>query len=325
MRGRALTALIAGVTAWSIAARAQQPAMPVVGALETGAPAYHSPSAAAFLRGLSQAGYAEGQNVTIEVRWAENRYERIPALAQDLIRRRVSVIFAGNVVSALATKAETSVIPIVFITGVDPVELGLVASLSRPGGNLTGISMLGAGLVAKRLELLHEVVPKASTIGAVVNRGNPNAELQLRNLEVAARGVGMQLHPVQVSSVDEFEASFAMLSREQAQAVVVGADPMFFQNRDRLVALAARHRLPAVYEWREFTETGGLMSYGPSLLEARRQAGVYVGRILKGEKPEDLPVLQPTQFELVVNLRTARSLGLDVPPSLLARADEVIE
>ena len=191
MRRRALIALVAGATAWSLAARAQQPALPVVGALETGASDYHSPSAAAFRRGLSQAGYAEGQNVTIEVRWAENRYERIPALARDLVRRGVSVIFAGNVVSALAAKAETSVVPIVFITGVDPVELGLVASLSRPGGNLTGISMLGAGLVVKRLELLHEVVPKATTIGAVVNRGNPNAELQLRNLEVAARSVGM--------------------------------------------------------------------------------------------------------------------------------------
>ena len=329
MRRRDFIILLAGgMGGWPSALRAQQKAMPVVGYLGAGS-APSSPNQppsllAAFRQGLSETGYVEGQNLAIEYRWAKGHYDRLPALAADLVGRKVDVIAASTTLSALAAKDATSTIPIVFSVA-DPIESGLVASLARPGANLTGISLLTAELMPKRLELLSELVPHARVIVLLVNPSSATAERMIRDVQEAARAKGVQLSILKASTESEIDAAFATLAQQQAGALVVSPDPFFLSRREQLVALAARHALPAIYEWREFAATGGLISYGTSLTGMYRLAGGYVGRILKGAKPADLPVQQPTTFELVVNLKTAQALGLTVPPSILARADEVIE
>jgi putative tryptophan/tyrosine transport system substrate-binding protein len=279
---------------------------------------------AAFRQGLNDTGYVEGQNVAIEFRWAEDRYDRLPALAADLVSRKVDVIAAQSTPSALAAKSATSTIPIVFTSG-DPVEFGLVASLARPGGNLTGVSFLAVELMAKRFELLSELVPQAGVIALLVNPNSSGAERIVQDVQDAARVKGGQLLILKASTDSEIDTAFASLIQLHAGALVAAADPFLSCRRERLVALASRHAVPAAYEWREFAEAGGLMSYGTSLASVYRQVGIYAGKILKGTKPADLPVQQPTTFELVINLKTAKALGLTVPQSILARADEVIE
>jgi putative ABC transport system substrate-binding protein len=308
------------------AVRAQQKPMPVIGWLSSGSPGPFAPFVAAFHQGLSETGYVEGQNVAIEYRWAEGRYDRLPALAADLVGRKVELIAtSGGTSPALAAKGATLTIPIVFETGADPVERGLVASLARPGGNLTGFAILTAELMPKRFELLSEMVPRAKVITLLVNPNNLAAERTIRELPEVARAKGVQLQILKAGAEDEFETAFAALVQLHAGALLVGNDPFFFSRREELVALAARHAVPAMYEWREFVAAGGLISYGTSFAAVNRQVGVYAGRILKGAKPADLPVQQPTRFELVINLHTAKALGITVPPSILARADEVIE
>jgi putative ABC transport system substrate-binding protein len=324
MKRRELMLLLGGAMTAARALRAQQKAMPVIGYLHYASPGPNAPNVAAFHQGLSEIGYVEGQTVTIEYRWAEGRYDRLPALAIDLVGRKVDVIVAAGPPSARAAKSATSTIPIVFASA-DPVGEGLVASLARPGGNLTGISALSTELTPKRLELLSELVSQVRVIALLVNPNNPTAESIIGNVQGAARAKVMQLHILKAGAESEIDAAFATLVQLQAGALIVGADPFFFSRRDQLVALASRHALPAIYESREFATAGGLMSYGSSLAAAYRQTGIYAGKILKGAKPTDLPVEQPTTFELVVNLKTAKALGLTVPPSILARADEVIE
>ena len=325
MRRRDFIIFLAGaMAAWPLAARAQQKAMPVIGVLNTGSPG-PSPFMAAFRQGLSEAGYVEGQNLAIEYRWAEGHYDRLPALAADLVGRKVDLIMASSPPSALAAKSATSTIPIVFRSGADPVGDGLVASLARPGGNLTGVSFIADELTAKRLELLSELVPRAGVIALLMNPNNATAERVIRDVQEAARTKGLQLHVLKASSESEIDTAFASLVQLHAGALVVGADPFLSGRREQLVALASRRAVPSIYAWREFAASGGLISYGPSLTSAFRLVGTYTGRILKGAKPADLPVQQPNTFELVIYLKTAKALGLTVPPSLLRRADEVIQ
>jgi putative ABC transport system substrate-binding protein len=324
---RAFIGTIAGgLLAAPLAARAQQKAMPVIGVLSTGSPGPSSASSmAAFRQGLSEAGYVEGQNVAIEYRWAEGHYDRLPALAADLVGRKVDLIMANSPPSALAAKSATSTIPIVFRSGADPVGDGLVASLARPGGNLTGVSFIADELTAKRLELLSELVPRVGVIALLMNPNNATAERVIRDVQEAARTKGLQLHILKASSESEIDTAFASLVQLHAGALVVGADPFLSGRREQLVALASRRAVPSIYAWREFAASGGLISYGPSLTSAFRLVGHYAGKVLKGAKPADLPVQQPTTLELVINLKTAKALGLTIPPSLLQRADQVIE
>jgi putative tryptophan/tyrosine transport system substrate-binding protein len=298
--------------------------MPVIGYLNFASPGPRAAVTAAFLEGLGETGYVEGQNLAIEYRWAEGRYDRLPALAADLVSRKVDVIVAAGPFPAIAAKSATSTIPIVFGAG-DAVGAGLVASLARPGGNLTGVSMMGGELQPKRLELLSELVPDAKMIALLVNPNSPSAEGTIRNMEEAALAKAVQLPVLKAGTESEIDAAFASLVQLHAGGIVVSADPFYSSRRDQLVALASRHTVPAIYESREYTASGGLISYGASLTAAYRLVGTYTGKILKGAKPADLPVQQPTTFELVVNLKTAAALGLTVPPSILARADEVIE
>jgi putative ABC transport system substrate-binding protein len=305
--------------------RAQQKAMPVIGLLVTGSPGSFAANLAAFRQGLSQTGYVEGQTVAIEFRWAEDHYDRLPGLAADLVGGKVDVIAAGGTPSVLAAKSATSTIPIAFNVGVDPVAGGLVASLARPGGNLTGVAIMTTELMSKRLDLLSELVPQAKVIALLVNSDNPNAERIVGEVREAAQAKRRQLNILKAGTEAEIDAAFATLLQLHVGALVVAADPFFNNRREQLVATAARCGVPAIYEWREFADAGGLASYGTSLTGVWRQVGIYTGKILKGAKPADLPVEQPTRFELVINLKTAQALGLTVPPSILARADEVIE
>jgi putative ABC transport system substrate-binding protein len=322
---REFITLIGGAAAaWPLAVGAQ-PAMPVIGYLHTASPEPFAPFVTAFRQGLREAGYIEGQNVAIEYRWAEGRLDRLPAMAAELAARPVSLIVAqGGAPAALAAKA-TGTIPIVFSMGGDPVKEGIVASLSRPGGNITGISVLTTQLVAKRLEIMREVVPKADVIAMLFNPTNIPNLAQLRDSQEAARALGLQIHVLNASNAGDFEPAFATIARMRIGALLVGADSYFHSQRDRIVALATHHAVPAIYEWREFADAGGLMSYGTNLSDSYRLVGLYAGRILKGAKPADLPVMQATTVEFVVNLKTAKALGLAIPLPLLGRADEVIE
>jgi putative ABC transport system substrate-binding protein len=325
-RRRDFITLIGGAAAaWPLAARAQQPAMPIIGLLDSRSPDGMTDRLRAFREGLKDSGYVERENVAIEYRWAENQLDRLPELAAELVRRQVAVIAATSTNPAFAAKAATTTTPIVFVVGEDPVRLGLVASLARPGGNLTGINILSGELTAKRLNLLREMVPGAARIAVLVNPANVMTENALRDVAAAARVMGLQIQVLNASTSGEIDAAFATFVRERPDAVFVGLDVFFISRRAQLVNLASRHALPATYHLREFAEAGGLMSYGTNIVDTFRQAGVYAGRILKGAKPADLPVVQSTKFELVINAWTARMLGLAVPPTLLSTADEVIE
>jgi putative ABC transport system substrate-binding protein len=326
MRRREFIALLGGAAAtWPLTARAQRPAMPVAGVLNTGSLGPLASHTAALLQGLSEAGYVEGQNVAIEHRWAESHYDRLPALAADLVSHNVDVIVAVYFPSALAAKRATSTIPIVFSCGIDPVEAGLVASLARPGGNLTGVSFMVVELAAKRLDLVSELLPQSSVIALLVNPTNPNAERTIRLMQEAAQTRGMQLSVLRAGNEGEIDNVFTSLVPLRAEALVVSGDPFLISRHDQLVALASRYAVPAIYEGREFATVGGLISYGPSLSDVHRLVGIYTGKVLKGAKPADLPVVQPTKFDLVINLKTAKVLGLTIPSTLLVRADEVIE
>jgi len=325
LRRREFITVIGGAAAWPLAARAQLAAMPVIGFLHSGSPDRFQHVVQALLRGLAEAGYIEGQNVAIEYRWAHGQSDHLPALAADLVRRQVSVIFAaGGTPVIFAAKAATQTVPIVFI-GSDPLRFGIVSSLARPEGNVTGLGLFTASLAAKRVGLLHDLVPSATTIGFLCNPNYPTLDAELQDMQEATRAAGLQLAVARVSSEEEFAAGFAALASERDRALVVAADPFFTNLRDPLVALAARHAIPTVYFQREYVAAGGLMSYGNNLTAAYRQAGGYLGRILKGVRPADLPVIQSAAFEFVINTSTAKALGLAIPPALLAIADEVIE
>jgi putative ABC transport system substrate-binding protein len=325
MRRRKFITLLGGAAAWPLAAHAQQPAMPVIGFLNGASPGGVASNVKAFREGLKQAGYVEGQNLAIEYRWANDQYDRLAALADDLVRRRVSVIVA-NTPANLVAKASTSAIPIVFTTGGDPVKLGLVASLDRPGGNVTGVTQLAVEVAPKRLELLHELIPTASTIALLVNSADPaQAEPISRASQAAAHGLGLDLHVLNANAESEFDGVFANLNQLRAGGLVISAGTFFTNHSEQLAALALRHSVPAIFEYRPFVAAGGLAGYGGSITESYRLAGVYTGRILKGEKPADLPVQQSTKVELYINLKTAKALGITVPLSLLGRADEVVE
>jgi putative ABC transport system substrate-binding protein len=324
MRRRELMFLLGGAMTAPRALRAEQ--MPVIGWLDANSAGFRAPHMAAYRQGLSETGYIEGKNLAIEYRWAEGDYDRLPALAADLVDRKVDLILAaGGPAVARAAKNATTTIPVVFTGVSDPVGTGLVASLARPGGNLTGFSLLSAEMTPKRLDLLSELVPQAGVIALLVNPNTASAEVTIRGVQEGARVKGFQLHVLRATTENEIDAAFASLIQTPAGMLVVGADPFFESRGEQVVALAARHAVPAIYAFREFAETGGLITYGPSLTSVRRQLGIYAGKILKGAKPADLPVEQPTTFELVINLKTAKALGLTIPQSILVRADEVIE
>jgi putative tryptophan/tyrosine transport system substrate-binding protein len=325
MQRREFITLLGGAAVtWPLRARAQQPKMPVVGFLNGGSPDGYAPYVTGFLHGLNETGYGEGKNVTVDYQWARGQYDRLKEMAADLVRRKVAVI-ATNTPTAPVAKAATAEIPIVFVSTGDPVVAGLVTSFNRPGGNVTGVSLLGPELETKRLGLLDQLVPGTTPIGVLVNPANPAADLQLRKLKEAAGVIKRQIDIVRASTALDIETAFEVRAQKGAAGLLVVQDPFYNSRREQLVGLAARHKQPAVYPLREFAEIGGLVSYGHDLVDGYRQMGVYAGRILKGKKPGDLPVVQPTKFELVINLKTAKTLGLTVPPSLLTTANEVIE
>jgi putative ABC transport system substrate-binding protein len=327
MRRRELLSLLGGVAAvWPLAARAQQPALPVIGFLHVESPQNYARELEAFLKGLSENGYVEGHNVAIEYRWADGQNDRLPAMVADLVHRQVAVIAATSTPAALVAKAATTTIPIVFETGSDPIRVGLVPSLNRPGGNVTGVTQANIEVAPKRLEFLHELLPAAKVVTLLVNPENPSiVEAQVNEIGSAAHALGLDLHILNVSTEHDFDAIFANLAELRAGGLVISSDPLFTGRSEQLAALAARHAVPAVYKGREFAVAGGLLSYGASVADTYRLAGTYVGRILKGEKPADLPVQQPTKVELIINLKAAKALGITFPLTLLGRADEVIE
>jgi putative tryptophan/tyrosine transport system substrate-binding protein len=326
MRRREFLSLLSGAAGWPLAARSQGPSMPVIGFLSSRSPGESKQLADSFRGGLRESDFREGQNVAIEYRWAEGHYDQLPELAADLVRREVAAIFAtGGNAPAQAAKAATDTIPIVFVSGGEPVRAGLVAALNRPGGNVTGVSFIASALVGKRLDLLHELVLKVSLIGVLVNPKYPDSDLQLRELHEVAETIKQQILVVSASTEGDIDTAFASLVQQRADALLVANDPFFDSRRDQITSLASRHAIPAIYPAREYIAAGGLMSYGSSLSDAYRQAGIYVGKILKGAKPAELPVLQPTTFELVINLTASKTLGITFPPSIMVRADEVIE
>jgi putative ABC transport system substrate-binding protein len=325
MRRREFTMLVGSVAAWPLAARAQQPAISVIGYLSTFAKGSVLETTAKFNRGLNEMGFVDGQNVTIEYRWADGRYERLPAMAAELVRRPVNVIMAQAPPAALAARAATTTIPIVFVVGFDPIAAGLVDSLSQPSGNATGMTLMTAPLSQKRIEGLRELVPKATAIAMLANPFNPEAVPEIRDAQAAARANGLELKMHNASTPGELDAAFSAIAAQHPDALLVGSDPFLLIRRNDLIAFAARYKIPTIYPWREFADAGGLISYGTNIANAYRQAGIYAGRILKGVKPAELPVVQPTKFELVINLKTAKTLGISIPPMLHARSDEVIE
>jgi len=326
MKRREFITLLGGAAvAWPLAARAQQTAMPVIGYLGLSSPEGQASFLAGFRKGLNETGYVEGRNVAIEFRWAENQFDSFPALAADLVRRRVSVIFAYSPAAARAARAETATIPIVFLMGEDPVKEGLVANLNRPSGNVTGVCDFGNQLAGKRLRLLRDTIPKVAVFALLVRPSHPNVESDTKDTQAAASALGLELRVLTANSERDFETAFAAMARLGVGALSVNLDPVFEERREQLVTLAAHHAIPAIYARREFPTAGGLMSYAADRLESSRLTGIYVGRTLKGEKPADLPVQQSTKFELVINLKTAKTLGVTIPPGVLAIADEVIE
>jgi putative ABC transport system substrate-binding protein len=326
MRRRDFIKVVAGsAIAWPLTARAQQPAMPLIGLLGSATASGWPRQMSAFHQGLRDSGYVEGRNVVIEARWADNQYDRLPAMAAELVQRQVALIVACSTPAASAAKAATATIPIVFTTTSDPVQMGFVASLNRPGGNLTGATMRSVEVGAKLLELLHEAIPTAKIMALLVNPTNPQTDTLTRNLQAAARTFGLELHVLNASTESEFDVVFAKVDQLRADGLIIGSDVLFTTRSEQLASLTRQHTMPAIFQNREFAAAGGLMSYGGSVTDPYRQAGVYTGRILKGEKPADLPVVQGTKSELVINLRTAKELGLNVPSGLLNAADEVIE
>ena len=325
MRRREFIALLGGsAAAWPLATSAQQPALPMIGFLNAGAPDGYAPMVAAFCQGLKETGYVEAQNVAIEYHWADGQYDRFPAMAADLVRRQVAVI-CTNSPGVTTTRAATTTIPIVFTTSGDPVELGWVATLNRPGGNVTGVTQMNVEVGPKRLELMHELVPTATTVGVLLNPIYPSAATESRDMQATARTLGLQVHLLRASNEHEIDDAFATLVQLRAGTLVITSDPFFNTRTKQLAALALRYAVPTIFQYREFAAAGGLMSYGGSIIDSYRQAGVYTGRILKGEKPANLPVQQSTKVELILNLKTAKALGITVPITMLGRADEVIE